>query len=37
VRQAEVLKLDDCAHSPQRDQPEAVMRATIDFISRHRR
>jgi len=35
VRQAEVLKLDDCAHSPQRDQPEAVMRATIDFISRH--
>jgi pimeloyl-ACP methyl ester carboxylesterase len=37
VAQAEVHKLDDCAHSPQRDQPEAVMRATIDFISRHRR
>ena len=34
---AEVLKLDDCAHSPHRDQPEAVMRATIDFISRHRK
>jgi len=37
VPQAEVLKLDDCAHSPHRDQPEAVMRATIDFIGRHRR
>jgi len=36
LAQAEVLRLDDCAHSPQRDQPEAVMRATIDFIGRHR-
>jgi pimeloyl-ACP methyl ester carboxylesterase len=36
VPQAEVLKLDDCAHSPHRDQPEAVVQATIDFIGRHR-
>jgi len=36
VPQAEVLKLDDCAHSPHRDQPEAVIRATIEFIGRHR-
>jgi pimeloyl-ACP methyl ester carboxylesterase len=35
VPQAEVLKLDDCAHSPHRDQPEAVTRATIDFVRRH--
>ena len=37
VARAEVLKLDDCAHSPHRDRPEAVMQATIDFIDRHRR
>ncbi len=37
VPRAEVLALDDCAHSPHRDQPEAVMRATIGFIGRHRR
>jgi pimeloyl-ACP methyl ester carboxylesterase len=37
VPQAEVLRLDDCAHSPHRDRPEAVLRATIDFIGRHRR
>jgi pimeloyl-ACP methyl ester carboxylesterase len=36
VARAEVLKLDDCAHSPHRDRPEAVMQATIDFIGRHR-
>lgn len=35
VARAEVLKLDDCAHSPHRDRPEAVMRATTDFIGRH--
>jgi hypothetical protein len=35
VPQAEVLKLEDCAHSPHRDQPEAVTRATIDFVRRH--
>lgn len=37
VPQAEVLKLDDCAHSPHRDQPQAVIAATIDFVSRQRR
>jgi pimeloyl-ACP methyl ester carboxylesterase len=36
VPQTEVLKLDDCAHSPHRDRPEAVTQATIDFIRRHR-
>jgi pimeloyl-ACP methyl ester carboxylesterase len=36
VARAEALKLDDCAHSPHRDRPEAVMQATIDFIGRHR-
>jgi pimeloyl-ACP methyl ester carboxylesterase len=35
VPQAEVLKLDDCAHSPHRDQPAAVTAATIGFIRRH--
>jgi pimeloyl-ACP methyl ester carboxylesterase len=35
VPQAEVLKLDDCAHSPHRDQPAAVTAATIEFIRRH--
>ncbi len=35
VALGEVLKLDDCAHSPHRDQPEAVIAATIDFIGRH--
>lgn len=33
--QAEVVKLEDCAHSPHRDQPAAVTAATIDFIRRH--
>jgi pimeloyl-ACP methyl ester carboxylesterase len=32
----EIVKLDDCAHSPHRDQPEAVIAASIDFISRRR-
>ena len=36
VAGAEVLKLDDCAHSPHRDRTEAVLRATIEFIGRHR-
>jgi pimeloyl-ACP methyl ester carboxylesterase len=36
VPQAEVLKLDDCAHSPHRDRPEAVIQASIDFIGRQR-
>ncbi len=34
VPQAEVIRLDDCAHSPHRDQPDAVITATIDFIRR---
>jgi pimeloyl-ACP methyl ester carboxylesterase len=37
IAQAEVIKLDNCAHSPHRDQPQAVARATIDFISRQHR
>jgi pimeloyl-ACP methyl ester carboxylesterase len=35
VPQAEVLKLDDCAHSPHREQSAAVQAATIEFIRRH--
>ena len=35
IPQAEVVKLDDCAHSPHRDRPEAVIEATIRFIRRH--
>ena len=35
VPQAEVLKLEDCAHSPHRDRPDAVTQATIEFIGRH--
>jgi pimeloyl-ACP methyl ester carboxylesterase len=37
VPQAQVLKLDDCAHSPHRDRPEAVTQATIEFVARHRK
>lgn len=36
VRQApgpvEVLQLDDCRHSPQRDQPKAVLEAITNFV-----
>jgi pimeloyl-ACP methyl ester carboxylesterase len=32
---AEVVVLDDCGHSPQRDRPEALTGAVVDFISRH--
>jgi pimeloyl-ACP methyl ester carboxylesterase len=35
VPQAQVLRLDDCAHSPHRDRPEAVRQATIEFIQKH--
>ena len=35
--QAEMLKLDDCAHSPHRDQPAAVTQATIEFVGRRRK
>jgi pimeloyl-ACP methyl ester carboxylesterase len=30
----ELLKLDDCGHSPHKDQPEAVIRAVADFVRR---
>jgi pimeloyl-ACP methyl ester carboxylesterase len=30
----EVLKLDQCGHSPQKDQPEIVAGAVIDFVAR---
>jgi len=35
VAQAEVVVLDDCRHSPHRDQPLALTRAVTDFIARH--
>jgi len=30
----EVLKLEQCGHSPQRDQPEIVARAVVEFVKR---
>ncbi|MBX9964540.1 MAG: alpha/beta hydrolase [Burkholderiales bacterium] len=30
----ETLKLADCRHSPHRDQPDAVIAATVDFVTR---
>jgi pimeloyl-ACP methyl ester carboxylesterase len=30
----EILKLADCRHSPHRDQPDAVIAATVDFVTR---
>ncbi|MEO5771815.1 MAG: alpha/beta hydrolase, partial [Burkholderiaceae bacterium] len=35
--QTELLELADCGHSAHRDQPEAVVAATVDFMQRHRR
>jgi len=35
VRQAQLLKLAACGHSPQRDQPQRVIQAALDFIARH--
>ncbi len=32
---AQLLKLAACGHSPQRDQPQRVIRAIVDFIARH--
>jgi len=32
VPTAQVIELDDCGHSPQRDQPEAVIEATGRFM-----
>ena len=34
--QAEVVVLSRCGHSPQHDQPEALTRAVVDFIVRHK-
>jgi pimeloyl-ACP methyl ester carboxylesterase len=34
ARQVEVLLLDQCGHSPHRDQPEATLRAMTDFLAR---
>jgi pimeloyl-ACP methyl ester carboxylesterase len=28
------LELEHCGHSPQRDQPEAVLAAVADFLAR---
>jgi pimeloyl-ACP methyl ester carboxylesterase len=33
---AQLLKLDACGHSPHRDQPDALIEATVDFIARQR-
>ena len=37
VLQTELLELPDCGHSPQRDQPEALIAAASGFIARHSR
>ncbi len=37
VAQAEVAVLAKCGHSPHRDQPEALTRIVVDFVSRHTR
>jgi pimeloyl-ACP methyl ester carboxylesterase len=36
VPTAELLKLENCGHSPHRDLPEVVVQATVGFIGRHR-
>ncbi|MEO8188013.1 MAG: alpha/beta fold hydrolase [Burkholderiaceae bacterium] len=35
VPHAQLLKLTACRHSPQRDQSQRVIKATVDFIARH--
>jgi pimeloyl-ACP methyl ester carboxylesterase len=35
VPHAELLELDDCGHSPHRDQPDALIDAVADFYRRH--
>ena len=35
VPHAHLLKLARCGHSPQRDQPQQVIRAAVDFIATH--
>ena len=32
---AEIVVLDDCRHSPHREQPAALTAAVTDFITRH--
>ena len=34
VKHAKVMELAHCGHSPHRDQPDAVIRAAVDFVSR---
>ena len=34
LRRCELLALDACGHSPHRDQPEAVIGATVEFVKR---
>jgi pimeloyl-ACP methyl ester carboxylesterase len=35
VPQAQVLELPACGHSPHRDQPDAVITATVNFMRTH--
>ena len=35
VPHAQPMKLANCGHSPQRDQPQRVIKAIVDFIARH--
>ncbi len=37
VPHTELLELPDCGHSPQRDQPDALLAASVAFIARNRR
>ena len=34
VADVELLELEDCRHSPHRDQPEAVLAAVTRFVDR---
>jgi pimeloyl-ACP methyl ester carboxylesterase len=34
VPNAELLKLENCGHAPQRDQPEVVMNAIVRLVRR---
>ena len=34
IRDVELVKLDDCRHSPHRDQPDAVQDAIVRFVDR---
>jgi len=34
VRDAELLALEDCRHSPHKDQPDAVIDAITRFVDR---